>query len=97
MDLLKTVLDLISTFVIVGGGLWLIWGVVVLAGALKDKNGPQLQGGVWQIVGGALIITAAVLFKTLGPDIGGTATPTPTPTTTMQMVANLVEYILLVG
>ncbi|EMF0474608.1 hypothetical protein IBQ12_000943, partial [Enterococcus hirae] len=47
-----------------GGGLWLIWGTVILAGALKDKNGPQLQQGIWQIVGGGLILVAAGWFAT---------------------------------
>lgn len=66
--LLTSVLDLVSKFAIVGGGLWLVWGVVVLAGGLKDKNGPALQSGIWQIVGGGLIIAAAALFTSVtGP------------------------------
>ena len=65
MDLLNQVLDLIKKFVLIGGGLWLVWGVVVLAGGLKDKNGPALQSGIWQIVGGGLIIAAAALFSNI--------------------------------
>ena len=65
MDLLTQVLDLIKKFVLIGGGLWLVWGVVVLAGGLKDKNGPALQSGIWQIVGGGLIIAAASLFSSI--------------------------------
>lgn len=65
MDLLNQVLDMISKFALMGGGLWLVWGVIVLAGGLKDKNGPALQAGVWQIIGGGLIITAAALFKSI--------------------------------
>lgn len=65
MDLLEKVLALISKFAIIGGGLWLVWGVVVLAGGLKDKNGPALQSGIWQIIGGGLIIAAAALFTSL--------------------------------
>jgi len=65
MDLLTQVLDLIKKFVLIGGGLWLVWGVVVLAGGLKDKNGPALQSGIWQIVGGGLIIAAASLFSNI--------------------------------
>ncbi|OTP24862.1 hypothetical protein [Enterococcus mundtii] len=61
-ELLQNVFDLISRFTMVGGGLWLIWGTVILAGALKDKNGPQLQQGIWQIVGGGLILVAALWF-----------------------------------
>lgn len=65
MDLLTQVLTMITRFATIGGGLWLVWGVVVLAGGLKDKNGPALQSGIWQIVGGGLIITAAALFSSI--------------------------------
>lgn len=65
MDLLNQVLELVTTFVTIGGGLWLVWGVVVLAGGLKDKNGPALQAGIWQIAGGGMIIAAAILFRSI--------------------------------
>ena len=65
MDLLNQVLTLITRFATIGGGLWFVWGVVVLAGGLKDKNGPALQSGIWQIVGGGLIIAAALLFNSV--------------------------------
>ena len=65
MNMLTSVLDLVTKFATIGGALWLVWGVVILAGALKDKNGPQLQSGIWQIVGGGMIIAAALMFKTI--------------------------------
>ena len=65
MDLLQTVLDLVVKFTKIGGGLWLIYGVVVLAGWLKDKTGPQIQSGIWQIAGGGLIIGASALFTSI--------------------------------
>lgn len=65
MELLTEVLNLVSKFAVIGGGLWLVWGVIVLAGGLKDKNGPALQSGIWQIIGGGLIIAAAALFNGL--------------------------------
>ena len=65
MELLNQVLTLVTKFAIIGGDLWLVWGVVVLAGGLKDKNGPALQSGIWQIVGGGLIIAAAALFSSV--------------------------------
>lgn len=65
MDLLDSILDLFTKFAIIGGGLWLVWGAIVTGGALKDHNGPQIQTGVWQIVGGGLIIAAAALFKSI--------------------------------
>lgn len=63
--LLQQVLDLISSFALLGGSLWLLWGAIVLGGGLKDSNGPQIQTGVWQVVGGGLILAAAALFKGL--------------------------------
>ena len=63
--MLASVITMITKFALIGGGLWLVWGVIVLAGALKDKNGPALQSGVWQIVGGGLIIAATALFATI--------------------------------
>lgn len=63
--LISDVMNMVTQFTIVGGAFWAVWGVIVLAGALKDKNGPGLQAGIWQLVGGALIIVAAALFKTV--------------------------------
>lgn len=65
MELVEQVIDLVTKFATVGGGLWLVWGAIVLAGGLKDKNGPQLQSGIWQVVGGAMIIAAALLFNSI--------------------------------
>ena len=47
MDLLNQVLQLFVRF---GGG-------------LKDHNGSQTQSGLWQIVGGGMIIAAAQIFN----------------------------------
>lgn len=60
--MLVDVLNLVSKFALIGGALWTVWGVIVLAGGLKDKNGPALQAGTWQIVGGGLILVAAAMF-----------------------------------
>lgn len=65
MDLMNQVLSMITKFTLIGGGLWLIWGAIVLAGGLKDKSGPAMQSGIWQIVGGGLIIAASALFTTV--------------------------------
>lgn len=65
MELLNTVLNLVVKFTQIGGGLWLVYGVVVLAGGLKDKTGPQIQSGIWQIAGGGLIIGASALFNSI--------------------------------
>ncbi|MEL4506281.1 hypothetical protein AAEX63_15450 [Luteococcus sp. H138] len=62
MDMMATILKLFTQFATIGGGLWLVWGAITTGLALKDHNGPQIQSGVWQIVGGGLIIAAAQLF-----------------------------------
>ena len=36
---------------------------------LKDKNGPALQSGIWQVVGGALIISATSLFGSIAAGV----------------------------
>lgn len=63
--MLDSILDLITKFAIIGGGLWAVWGVIILAGGLKDKNGPAMQSGIWQVVGGLMIIAAAALFSSV--------------------------------
>lgn len=63
--MLNSVLTLMSQFVMVGGGLWALWGAIVLGGGLRDQQGPQIQAGIWQLVGGGLILAAAALFKTI--------------------------------
>lgn len=59
------VLNTLSTWVIIGGGLWGVFGGVTLAGGLKDHAGPQIQSGVWQLVGAGIVIAVAALFKGL--------------------------------
>lgn len=55
-SVVTSALQLFSQFAIIGGGLWAVWGVITLAGGLKDQNGPATQSGVWQVVGGGLIM-----------------------------------------
>ncbi len=63
--MLNQILTLMSQFVGVGGGFWLIWGVIGLATGLRDQSGPDIKTGIWQTIGGAMIIAAAVLFKNI--------------------------------
>ena len=62
---LSTVLDYIRTFAVMGGGLLCLWGVITLGTNIKDHNGPGIQQAIWQIVGGALIIAAGILFSSI--------------------------------
>ena len=61
--LYETCINFITFFFEVGGGLWSLLGVIRLAGAIKDKNSPGLQGGIWQIFAGFAVIIAALLFR----------------------------------
>ena len=51
-----------------GGALWSFWGLIRLAIALRDKNGPGLQASIWQMCGGFGVIAAANLFKKVSFD-----------------------------
>ena len=62
MAILNQVLTLISTIVGAGGAALGLWGAVTLGSALPNHDGPGITNGFWRLVGGALIITAAVLF-----------------------------------
>lgn len=64
-NMLTSVLDLFSQFATIGGGVWLVWGAITVGTNMKDQNGPGMQSGAWQIVGGGLIIAAALLFKNI--------------------------------
>ena len=64
-ELLQNVIKLIVAAITRGGSLWTVFGVIILAGGLKDKNGPGIQSGIWQIVGGVLVIASTVLLNSL--------------------------------
>lgn len=64
-ELLQNVIKLIVAAITLGGSLWTVFGVIILAGGLKDKNGPGIQSGIWQIVGGVLVIASTVLLNSL--------------------------------
>ena len=51
MDMMSQALQLFVKFATIGGGLWTVWGVITLAGGLRDHQGPQIQSGVWQANG----------------------------------------------
>ncbi|MDF2420149.1 hypothetical protein [Trueperella pyogenes] len=61
--MLQSAIDLFTKFAIIGGGIWTVWGVIVLAGGLKEQNGQQIQSGMWQAIGGGMIVAAAALFS----------------------------------
>lgn len=57
--------NLLSKAATAGGGLWAVWGLVQLGISIKDHNGPGIQGAIWQLIGGAIIIAAASVIAGL--------------------------------
>lgn len=61
----SAVMGLVQRAVLAGGSIWLVIGVVILGLGLKNKEAPQIQSGIWQVVGGALITAAGVYLSTI--------------------------------
>lgn len=61
----SVVMTLVQRAVLAGGAIWLVIGVVILGLGLKNKEAPQIQSGIWQVVGGALITAAGVYLSTI--------------------------------
>lgn len=51
--------------IIFAGFFWSICGLVVLAEGLKNSYAPNMESGIWQIVGGIIICCLAFLLKDL--------------------------------
>ena len=64
-DILGQVLSMIAKFAFAGGSLWTLMGAWTFGGGLKEQNGPQTQSGMWQMIGGGIIVAAAALFATV--------------------------------
>ena len=65
VDALASAKDLLEKGATAGGGLWAVWGLVQLGMSIKDHNGPGIQGAIWQIIGGAIIIAAGAVIGKL--------------------------------
>lgn len=61
----SAVMTLVQRAVLAGGSIWLVIGAVILGLGLKNKEAPQIQSGIWQVVGGALITAAGVYLSTI--------------------------------
>lgn len=74
-ELWTQVMSLIKIAIIAGGSIWLVVGAIIFALGLKNKEAPQIQSGIWQIIGGAVIIAAGAFFANISFDFGisGTA------------------------
>lgn len=70
MNYLEKGFEIISNGLIAFGGVWTVWGIVVMAGGLNDHNGQDIKQGVLRAVGGALIIAAAAWLTTINVNFG---------------------------
>lgn len=61
----SSVMGLVQRAVLAGGAIWLVIGAVILGLGLKNKEAPQIQSGIWQVVGGALITAAGVYLSSI--------------------------------
>ena len=59
----SAIMGLLQKAVLAGGAIWLVIGAVILGLGLKNKEAPQIQSGIWQVVGGALITAAGAYIN----------------------------------
>jgi hypothetical protein len=58
--------------------LLIVWGGVELASGLHDSSGHQVQTGIWQMVGGVVLVAAAIIVGGMLPN--ATSVPMTSPT-----------------
>lgn len=65
LSMFTSIMTLIKVAVIAGGSIWLLVGAIIFALGLKNKEAPQIQSGIWQMIGGAVIIVAGGFFANI--------------------------------
>lgn len=65
MDLINSVLKIVSAAVIGGGTLIAAFNGIGLGTALKNHNGPDIQNNLWGLAGGAVIIIVGALISSV--------------------------------
>ncbi len=65
MDLLKHLYSEASTLVLLLGGSWLAFSLIVAGMAFKDENGAGVRNGLLMAVGAALVTAGGAYLKTL--------------------------------
>lgn len=58
-------LGMMSKWVIVGGGVLVVFGAIKLAGAMGDHDGQGIRQGVFQMAGGAVVSAAGAYLTTI--------------------------------
>lgn len=62
LELFTQGLGLVQSVIIAFGGIWVVWGLIILGTGLKDKTGPEIKQGFLTMAGGVLICLAAALI-----------------------------------
>lgn len=65
METFTALMSIISKVVIGGGTIMIVWGAVTFGGGLKDKAGPEIQQGIWTMLGGVVITLAGAYLTTV--------------------------------
>lgn len=60
---LSGILANISTFVVIGGSVLMLFGAIGVANAIKDGQGMSMDSNVGKLIGGAFMIAAGAGFK----------------------------------
>ncbi|MDR1150365.1 MAG: hypothetical protein LBJ93_01910 [Clostridiales bacterium] len=68
--LVHEILLLACKYIQLGGAFWAIFGVLAVANAFKNFNSPELESGIWQIVGGTLVVSSGILLRLIIKGIG---------------------------
>ena len=58
-------ITLLSKGVLAAGALLAVWGMISVGRGLKDSNGPGIQNGILELVGGGIVIAASQLITTI--------------------------------
>ena len=55
-------ITLLSKGVLAAGALLAVWGMISVGRGLKDSNGPGIQNGIMELIGGGIVIAASQLI-----------------------------------
>ena len=58
-------ITLLSKGVLAAGALLAVWGMISVGRGLKDSNGPGIQNGIMELIGGGIVIAASQLITTI--------------------------------
>ena len=58
-------ITLLSKGVLAAGALLAVWGMISVGRCLKESNGPGIQNGIMELIGGGIVIAASQLITTI--------------------------------